>query len=280
MSLKIYQIVRELVPFTEKSVVSEFYRNCSIIYNKNKVDVRIAIPKYGFISARKNVLREVIRLKDIPVKHVKEEIHASAKSSFIPDSKVQTYFLVNPEMFQKIDSVGIVKKSSLKSYKSKYLDSFMYFSIASLNTLKYLYWKPDRIISNDWQSAIIPILMNNKYYDDGWFKGTKFVLILSSDQEFHSYSKKILDNFMIPNCEYDLSDPVEYLKAAITYADGVTFLKVKGKDKFKELFKNKDISKLLKEKGDAFKEMVLEAEQDEDLLEQTAKEYYTYLEKI
>ena len=280
MSLKIYHVTNETNPFTGKTIVGDFIQNYSIIYNENKVDIRLFIPKYGYISDRKNVLREVIRLQDIPVNYLNGEIHSSVKSSFIPDSRVQTYFLEQPEMFDKIDQKSVLKHVLPKSLRNKYLDSFMYFSVASLNTLKYLYWKPDRIISNNWYSAIIPILLKNNHYDNAWFKGTKTILLLSSDQPFYSFSKEILKSFKIPECKFDISDPIEYLKAAIYYSDGVTFLKVKGKNYLQELLEDKDISKLIKGMGDSYKEINLESIEEKEFLLKTAKEYYTYLEKI
>ncbi len=280
MSLKIYHITNEINPFTGETDVGNFIKDYSIIYNENKVDIRLFIPKYGYISNRKNVLREVIRLQDIPVNYLNSEMHSSVKSSFIPDSRVQTYFLEQAEMFNKIDKKSIVENALSESIREKYFDSFMYYSIASLNTLKYLYWKPDRIINNNWCSAIVPILLKNNYYNDTWFSGTKTVLFLSSDQPFASFSKKILKSFNIPECKFDISDPIEYLKAAIYYSDGVTFLKVRGKNYLQELLKDKDISKLIKEMGESYKEINLESIEEKEFLLKTAKEYYTYLEKI
>ena len=279
MSLKIYHITNEIAPFSGKTSIGNFIKNYSIIYNENKVDIRLIIPKYGFISDRKNILRDVIRLQDIPVMYLDDEIHSSVKSSFIPGSRVQTYFLEQAEMFNKIDKKSIVENALSKSLRDKYLDSFMYFSIASLNTLKYLYWKPDRIICNNWVSAIVPILLKNNYYHDNWFDDTKTVLFLSSDQPFASFSEDILKSFKIPKCKFDISKPIEYLKAAIYYSHGVTFVKVKGKNYLQELLADKDISKLLKEMGDSYKEIDLESTKEKEFLLKTVKEYYTYLEK-
>ncbi len=280
MSLKIYNITHEIAPFSGETSIGNFIKDCSVVYNENKVDVRLIIPKYGFISERKNVLRDVIRLQDISVECLDGEIHSSVKSSFIPDSRVQTYFLEQEEMFQKINKKSIVETALSESIRKKYLDSFMYYSLASLNTLKHLYWKPDRIICNNWCSAIIPILTKSNYFKDTWFDGAKTVLFLSSDQPFASFSKEIQKTFKIPECEFDLSNPIEYLKAAILNSDGVTFVKVKGKNYLQELLADKDITKMLKEMGTSYKEIDLESIDDREKILKTAKEYYTYLEKI
>ena len=47
-------------------------------------DVRCLMPKYGFISERKYILREVIRLKEIFFSYDDIEYECSAKSAFLP----------------------------------------------------------------------------------------------------------------------------------------------------------------------------------------------------
>ena len=56
-------------------------------------DVRCLMPKYGFISERKYILREVIRLKDMAIEFGGKERLMNIKSAFIPETRVQVYFL-------------------------------------------------------------------------------------------------------------------------------------------------------------------------------------------
>jgi starch synthase len=102
MSLKIYNISKRVSPFAPASTEGDFISNTSKIFNENKIDVRVFLPRYGYISERKYILREVIRLKEISVKVNNEEIISSVKSAFIPDSRVQVYFNIYPEYYKEI----------------------------------------------------------------------------------------------------------------------------------------------------------------------------------
>ena len=50
------------------------------------------MPKYGFISERKYILREVIRLKNIPTTFNDQEKMVNLKSAFIPDTKLSLFY--------------------------------------------------------------------------------------------------------------------------------------------------------------------------------------------
>ena len=60
------------------------------------------MPKYGFISERKYILREVIRLKEILFDFDGSNYKCSAKSAFLPKSRLQVYFLENKEQFDDL----------------------------------------------------------------------------------------------------------------------------------------------------------------------------------
>ena len=66
--LKLYYLTAEVAPFSETYQLASFSRKFTNSLNlKTDVDIRVSQPKYGFISERKYILREVIRLKDIPI---------------------------------------------------------------------------------------------------------------------------------------------------------------------------------------------------------------------
>ncbi|MDZ7821894.1 MAG: hypothetical protein U5N26_08820 [Candidatus Marinimicrobia bacterium] len=67
--LKIYNISKRVTPFTPDSSEGNFISNTSRVFNDNKIDVRVFLPRYGYISERKYILREVIRLKEIAGHH-------------------------------------------------------------------------------------------------------------------------------------------------------------------------------------------------------------------
>ena len=98
------------------------------------------MPNYKTINERKYILRDVIRLQGLEIKIGDKVFQADGKSAFIPNSKVQIYFLDNKELFNT-DGFDIYNNSS-KKYKDN-PDRYIFFSIGCLETLKLLHWQPD-----------------------------------------------------------------------------------------------------------------------------------------
>ena len=136
-------------------------------------DVRVMMPKYGCISERKYVLRDVIRLKKISVTMGSKEHTVSAKSAFIPDTKVQVYFLEYKPFF---DAQDLYVDSGTGEDLSNNAERFALFSRAALETTKLLHWEPDIIHCNEWQTALVPWLLKNDYARDDFFTSTRTVL--------------------------------------------------------------------------------------------------------
>ena len=120
-------------------------------------DVRCLMPKYGFISERKYILREVIRLKEILFNYDDNDYKCSAKSAFLPKSRLQVYFLENEEKFGELNNL------LFKSKNGRFLPDndirFAFYSLAAIKILPNLFWFPNVIICNGWTSALVPFLL-------------------------------------------------------------------------------------------------------------------------
>ena len=65
---KILFLTSEISPFCETYQLADFSKKFStLINNSDDFDIRTSQPKYGFISERKYILREVIRLKEVSI---------------------------------------------------------------------------------------------------------------------------------------------------------------------------------------------------------------------
>ncbi len=279
MALKLYGLSAHINAFSPETLTGEFFRSVSKVFNENKIDVRLFMPKYGAISDRKFILREVIRLKEIPVMVADEEIVTSVKSAFIPDTKVQTYFVVYPPYFKKF--VAPFGRNFNPSDYEKFDESMLLFNITGMRTLEYLYWKPDLIFAANWHSALSPILLATRYADNEWYAQSKSVLVLSSDEPFRAFSPDVLKAFGVSDADYDISKPLEYLKASIRHASAVLIMNVAGeKDELKDLLADSDVKKLLKSKGELFKTVTIEKPDEEETWGYLAQDFYQFLESI
>lgn len=187
-------------------------------------DVRVIMPKYGPISERKYILREVIRLKKIPASMGGKEYITNAKSAFIPDSKVQVYFLDYKPYFGRADLY--VDSKTGKDYPDN-AERYMLFNIAVLETIKLLHWQPDVIHCNDWQMSMVPWLLKNKYAKDPFFENTRTLLSVHNLAYQGSFEKKIapkigLNSAADGESEFEIYGKINFLKTGLSTADAIT----------------------------------------------------------
>ena len=155
------------------------------------------------------------------------------KSAFIPNTRSQVYFLEFNDYYKDLPDL-LYKSRNGRVYKDNE-DKFSFFVESSLETLKKLFWVPDVIIFNDWQTSMLPLLLKKRIENDSWFKNIKTVFFLHSDSPNYKYSNNLFSRLDI---EYNKRKASQNLmELAINNAD-FTFV-------FNDL-KDKKIKSLLK----------------------------------
>ncbi len=178
------------MPFAESYQLASFSKEIPVVFNERKYDFRLMMPKYSFISERRYILREVIRLRDMDLTYQDTQIKASVKSAFIPNTKVQVYFLEHDEYYNN-DTPKLYKETAGSEFSNNAL-RFGFFGSAALITLNYLRWKPEVIILNDWQMSLIPLIIRSGLLDKTYFDGVKILQIIHSK---NPYSKYLLSDY-------------------------------------------------------------------------------------
>ena len=97
MPKKLYFIATEIIPFANVTSLADVSTKVPLFLQENGHDIRTIIPKYGYVSERKYILREVIRLREIPFTFKGEDHLTSAKSAFIPKTFTHWRFLASFE---------------------------------------------------------------------------------------------------------------------------------------------------------------------------------------
>ncbi len=113
--LNIFYVSSEVFPFTRATELGEVSSALPKYLKQMGHDIRVMMPNYKTINERKYILRDVIRLQGLEIKIGDKVFQANGKSAFIPNSKVQIYFLDNKELFNT-DGFDIYNNSS-KKYK-------------------------------------------------------------------------------------------------------------------------------------------------------------------
>jgi len=237
---KIFYLSSEIEPFSKVYGLSLFSRRFTTsLHQAYNMDLRLSQPKYGFISERKYILREVIRLKDMPINFLDKTISTNMKSAFIPDSKVQVYFLECDEYFKSI-SYLIYKSKNGRSYSNNQ-EKFAYFSKSVLSALNSLFWSPDYIICNDWQTAYVPAILNQYYNKDPFYKNIKSIFFVHSLEEEAALDGKLLSDLNIKGKYKSL------LEMAFSNADAIILFQ-SNNNLYDEMKKNKKLYKIFNSK--------------------------------
>ena len=193
-TLKVYYLSSEIAPFSKTYSLAHFSRRICSAFQERDFDIRLIQPKYGYISERKFILREVIRLRDMPITFNGEERIGSVKSAFIPNSKVQVYFMEDRQYFKPVTNL-LYKARNGRMLKDN-PERYAYFARVALENLKHLFWKPDIIICNDWQMSFVPILYQLQYAQQEFYRDIKVVFLMHTANQ----------NAYFPKASYDTID--------------------------------------------------------------------------
>ena len=197
MSKKLYYLTTEIVPFANVTSLADFSTRVPLALQEKGHDIRTIIPKYGYVSERKYILREVIRLREIPFEFNGQKKVASAKSAFIPKTRVQVYFLEDNYWFKPL--TNLVYKSKNGRILADNGERYAYFSKAVLSTLPHLFWVPDLFICNGWQSAMVPGMYKKQFEGiSDFYKNIKNVMVIHDLNEYSKISRKDLSLAEVP----------------------------------------------------------------------------------
>ena len=197
MPKKIYYLTTEILPFADVTSLARFSTLVPLFLQEKGHDIRTVIPKYGYVSERKYILREVIGLREIPLEFNGQNMIASAKSAFIPKTRVQVYFLEDEHWFQPLSN--LVYKAKNGRILADNGERYCYFSKAVLSTLPHLFWSPDIFICNGWQTAMVPGMFKNHFEGKNeFYKKIKTVMVVHDLNEYSEISRKDLELAEVP----------------------------------------------------------------------------------
>ena len=253
---KVWYLASEVSPFAKTGGLGDVTGSFPKALKAKNQEIRVIMPKYKSINERKYVLREVIRLKDIPVTINDVTRTINVKSAFLPDSKVQIYFVEIPEFFDR--SNLYTDSSTGKDYPDN-AERFAYFCKGALETLKILSWRPDIIHCNDWQSALTPYYLKTIYKDDDFLKGIKTIFTIHNFSYQGVFKKTVAPSLDIKpeeiedNAAFENDGNLNLLKGAILYSDQITTV---SETYAKEISTKKEfgygLEKVLQKKSKAF----------------------------
>jgi starch synthase len=222
--LKILMVFSEVAPFSKTGGLADVGGALPKALKEMGHDVRVITPQYRRINERKYVLRDVIRLQNIEIPMGEKRVTVNVKSAFLPNSKVQIYFVdYRPYFFRE----GIYIDPKTNTDYPDNADRFILFCKGVLETLKKLQWQPDVIHCNDWQTGMIPFLLKYHNHEDPFYNKIHTLLTVHNfafQGNFDPVCLKKLDipeSFVFKNSRIDWFGKCNFLKTGLLFSDRV-----------------------------------------------------------
>ena len=178
------------------------------------VDVRVVIPKYKNIKDELKQKLQFVKWFTVPV---------GWRNQYCGIFQYQ----YNGVIYYFIDNEYYFNRDGLYGYFDDG-ERFAFFNRAVLEFIKQVDWQPDLINCNDWQTGMVPVLLNLEYKKDLFYSKIKTVFSIHNLLFKGSFSPKILpelfgyDYMPLVNGSVELDGSVSFLKGGLNYCDQIT----------------------------------------------------------
>lgn len=210
---KILMCSSEVAPFAKSGGLGDVLGALPQALAKLGNDVRVVMPKYGCIPGNVIDRMEFCFFIYIPLGWRRKYCGV-----FKLEQDGVTYYFIDNEYYFGDPYL----------YKWNDLERFAFFDKAALEILPHLDFKPDVIHNHDWQTGMIPVILNAYYGENEFYRGIKTVFTIHNLRYQGIYSIDIVADFFSLNKSYFTDDKLEFhgcanlLKGGITYSDYVT----------------------------------------------------------
>ena len=177
---KILYITTEMSPYEEGTKMAGIVNKMAIKMHQNGNDVRVFMPRFGFISERKFQLHEVIRLSGMNIIINDLDQPLIVKVASLPGERLQVYFVDNEEYFKR----KLYDKDENGEVFDDNDERAIFFARGVVETIKKLNWVPDVIHLNGWMASFVAIYLKNYYKTDSYFYDTRLVLSVFDEEDF------------------------------------------------------------------------------------------------
>ncbi len=190
-------ITQEMKPYTALSEISEIANRLPQHIQKNGMEIRVLMPRYGVINERRHRLHEVVRLSGMNIIVNDEDYPLIIKVASLPQARMQVYFLDNEDFFKR---KSVFEDSEGQPFEDNE-DRMIFFCKGALETVKKFGWAPDIIHCHGWMTSLIPAYIKTAYKDEPIFQDAQVVY---SAYDFE-YSNTFSSDFVSKASINDLS---------------------------------------------------------------------------
>lgn len=169
-------VTQEMEPYTIAKDISTTVRALAPHLQKNQMEIRVLMPRYGTINERRHRLHEVVRLSGMNIIVDDNDFPLIIKVASLPDKgvRMQVYFLDNEDFFKR---KFVHHDKDGKPFEDN-ADRTAFFCKGVIETVKKFGWPPDIIHCHGWMTSLIPFYLRTAYTTEPLFKDSKIVYSL------------------------------------------------------------------------------------------------------
>lgn len=209
--MKVLFVAAEAHPFIKTGGLGDVAGALPKELAKKGVDVRVVIPKYKEINWE---LKQKLRFLSWSMVRVGWRTQYCGVFEYKHEGV--TYYLIDNERYFNRDGLyGFYDDG----------ERFAFFDRAVLDMLKNVNFQPDIIHCNDWQTGMIPVLLNLEYKRDLFYAGMKTVFSIHNILFQGCFDKEVLpelfgyDYAPYENKSLEFDKGVSFMKGGINYSD-------------------------------------------------------------
>ena len=209
----------ECVPYVKTGGLADVSGALPKALAKLGCHVKIFLPLYASIHTEKYGL---VFASDIANTYVEADTYHRTFNTWygkLPDSEVEVYF---------IDCPGYYHRPTTYTSDMDEGERFIFLNHAIFSILQRYNWHPDIIHCNDWQTSLMPGMLNFRYNWDSLFHGTASVLSIHNIAYQGRYGRNYVhkaglpQDFFYPGGPIEFHDSFSFMKTGISFADAIS----------------------------------------------------------
>ena len=212
--LKILFVASEAAPLMKTGGLADVARALPQALHDQGHDVRLVIPCYGAIPGH----LKGNRIDQCNVHMDGTEIWGALREAVFPGSEVPVYLIEHDGYFGREHAYGC----NGTEYSDN-LERFSFFSMALLDAIQRVGWRPDVVHCNDWHTALVPAHLQTTFRTHQAWEGTPTLFTIHNlryQGDYHAslLPKTGLDPGLFRSDCLEFYGRINLMKAAVKYS--------------------------------------------------------------
>ncbi|MGC8764500.1 MAG: glycogen synthase GlgA [Brevinematia bacterium] len=247
--LNILMIASECTPFAKTGGLADVVGSLPVFLRRMGHDVRVVIPKYGFIDIERFSAKKDISIMSVWMGNKEEWC-----SVYSTDYKGVTVYFVEFNLY--FERNGIYHDNAFNDYEDN-PRRFAFLSRAAMEICREKKFYVDILHSHDWQTALSSGYLKVWHWNDPVFTSTVSILTIHNiayQGIYPAYNYPYLGfgrEYFIPDI-FECYGAINFLKAGIYFSDFITTVSPKYARETKEPFGGFGLAPYLNAKGDRY----------------------------